>query len=187
MRSTLLLAPVALCLATLVAPFSNAAAQESPSMADRLSNDPRVDSLNVYGLRNAPNVRSDKSVQFGKSVRISLDGHADYWRIGITTALLKPVKKGDRIVIAFWARAEKTKDGAPGKIGRVQLEATPVIRTIFEQPFDIGPTWKMYQLKGVSDRDYKPGELNAAMHLDSAKQVLDVGPLFVFNYGQAAS
>ena len=120
-------------------------------------------------------------------MRIALDGHADYWRIGITTALLKPVKKGDRIVIAFWARAEKTKDGAPGKIGRVQLEATPVIRTIFEQPFDIGPTWKMSQLKGVSDRDYKPGELNAAMHLDSAKQVLDVGPLFVFNYGQAAS
>ena len=45
----------------------------------------------------------------------------------------------------------------------------------------------MYQLKGASDRDYKPGELNAAMHLDSAKQILDVGPLFVFNYGQPAS
>lgn len=187
MRSILFLTPVPLCLAILVTPLSQAAAQDAPSMADRLSNDPRVDSLNVYGLRTPPDVRTDKTVQFGKSVRIALDGHPDYWRIGITTPLLKPVKKGDRIVIAFWARAEKTKDGAPGKIGRVQLEATPIIRTIFEQPFDVGPTWKMYQLKGVSDRDYKPGELNAAMHLDAAKQILDVGPLFVFNYGQAAS
>ena len=185
MRMILLLAPVALCMAIPVAPFSQAAAQASPSMADRLANDPRVDSLNVYGLRLAPDIRIDKSVQFGKSVRIPLDGHPDFWRIGITTPLVKPVRKGDRIVIAFWARAERTQNGAPGKIGRVQLEATPVIRTIFEQAFDIGPDWKMYQLKGVSDRDYKPGELNAAMHLDSAKQILDVGPLFVFNYGQA--
>lgn len=60
-----------------------------------------------------------------------------------------------------------------------------MIRTIFEQAFDVGPEWKMYQLKGVADRDYEPGALNAAMHLDAAKQVLDLGPLFVFNYGKS--
>lgn len=163
-----------------------AAGQTAPSMAERLANDPRVEALRPYGLPIAPTPRDAKDVQFGKMLRIPLKGHTDFGRIGVTTPTLKPVKAGDRIVIAFWARATETDGGKPGRIGRVQLEATPVIRTIFEQAFDIGPEWKMYQLKGVADRDYQPGQLNAALHVDAAKQVLDLGPLFIFNYGQAA-
>ena len=165
---------------------STVAAQAQGSMADRIINDPRVPSLRPYGLNLPPQVRNDGDVQFGKALRFSLSGHADFWRIGVVTPTLKPVRRGDQIVIAFWARAERTENGAPGKIGRVQLEATPVVRTIFEQPFDIGPDWKMYQLKGLSDRDYAPGQLNAALHIDAAKQVLDLGPLFILDYGPTA-
>ncbi|WP_374944261.1 hypothetical protein [Sphingomonas sp.] len=172
----------ALCL--LVALPIGGAAQGQASMADRIANDPRVDALNPYGLNLPPAIRADKDVQFGKAMRMPLAGHADFWRIGITTPVLKPVKKGDRIVIAFWARAVKTENGAPGRIGRVQLEATPVVRAIFEQPFDVAPEWKMYQVKGNADRDYAPRALNAALHLDAAKQVLDIGPVFVLDYGQ---
>jgi len=154
--------------------------------ADRIINDPRVPSLTPYGLNMPPKVRDDKDVQFGKAMRIPLTGHADFWRIGVISPTLKPVRKGDQIVIAFWARATGTRDGAPGRIGCVQLEATPVVRAIFEQPFDIGPEWKMYQLKGTADADYPPGKLNAALHIDAAKQVLDIGPVFILDYGQAA-
>lgn len=182
-----LLSLAALCLtpAFLAAPIQGAA-QDAPSMADRLANDPRVEALRPYGFPLVPPVRSDKSVQFGKMLRIPLDGHADFWRVGIVSPTLKPVKKGDRIVIAFWAKATDTVNGAPGRIGRVQLEATPVVRAIFEKPFDIGPEWKMYQLTGNADRDYAPGQLNAAMHIDAARQTLHLGPLFVLNYGQTA-
>lgn len=177
----------ALCLTTLLAAPSVVTAQQAaPGMADRIVNDPRVEALNPYGLNMPAAIRTDKKVQFGKAMRIQLAGHPDFWRIGVITPVLKPVKKGDRIIIAFWARAEKTENGAPGKIGRVQLEATPVVRAIFDQPFEVGPEWKMYQLKGVADRDYAPRQLNAAMHLDAAKQVLDLGPLFVLDYGQPA-
>ena len=168
-----------------LAPSAAAAAQDT-SIAERLLNDPRVESLQPYGQPIPPIVRGDKGVQFGKALRVRLKGHTDFWRIGVVSPLVKPVKKGDKIVIAFWARASGTDAGMPGRIGRVQLEATPVIRTIFEQGFDVGPEWKMYQLSGVADRDYGPRELNAAMHLDAVKQVLDLGPLFVMNYGQTA-
>lgn len=178
---------VALCVSLFAVPPLAAAAPEATSMADRLLNDPRVEALRPYGQPIPPTIRADKDVQFGKALRIKLQGHPDFWRIGVTTPLLKPVKKGDRIVIAFWARADQTENGAPGKIGRVQLEATPVIRAVFEQPFEVGPEWKMYQLKGLADRDYAAGAFNAAMHLDAAKQVLDLGPLFVFDYGPAAT
>ena len=163
------------------------AAQATGSMADRIINDPRVPSLTPYGLNLPPQIRNDGGVQFGKAMRFTLSGHADFWRIGVITPTLKPVKRGDQIVIAFWARATGTQNGAPGRIGRVQLEATPVVRTIFEQSFDLSPEWKMYQLKGVADRDYAPRQLNAALHIDAARQVLDIGPVFVLDYGQPAS
>jgi hypothetical protein len=177
----------ALCLTAMLAASSPVAAQQAaPSMADRLVNDPRVEALSPYGLNLPPAIRTDKQVQFGKAMRVQLSGHPDFWRIGVTTPVLKPVRKGDQIVIAFWARAEKTEGGAPGRIGRVQLEATPVVRTIFEQAFEVGPEWKMYQFKGTADRDYAPRQLNTAMQLDAAKQVLDLGPVFVLDYGQPA-
>ena len=174
----------ALCLSAFALPVA-AAAQDAGTIAERLLNDPRVEALQPYGQPIPPVVRSDKDVQFGKALRVRLKGSDEFWRIGVVTPLLKPVKKGDQIVIAFWAKASGTENGATGRIGRVQLEATPVIRTIFEQAFEIGPEWKMYQLKGVADRDYEARALNAAMHLDAAKQVLDLGPLFVLNYGPA--
>lgn len=183
MRGVLLAA--ALCLSTLAAAPPRAAAQQG--MADRLVNDPRVEALRPYGLPLPPAPRADKTVQFGKALRFKLAGHADFWRIGVVTPTLKPVRKGDRVVIAFWARATGTDAGAPGRIGRVQLEETPVVRALFEKSFEIGPEWKMYQLAGTVARDYAPGQLNAALHIDAAKQVLDVGPVFVLDYGQAAA
>jgi hypothetical protein len=175
---------LAVALLACAVPGSPAAAQDAGGAGDKIINDPRVPSLIPYGLNLPPQVRSDKNVQFGKALRIPLEGHADFGRIGVITPTLKPVKKGDRIVIAFWAKATDTRDGAPGRIGRVQLEETPVVRTLFEKPFEIGPEWKMYQLAGSVARDYAPGQLNAALHIDAAKQVLHLGPVFVLNYGQ---
>lgn len=173
----------ALCLVLPAVALPGAAAQEA-TVADRVANDPRVEALQPYGQPIPPSMRADKDVQFGKALRVRLKGQPEFGRVGAITPVLKPVKKGDRIVIAFWARASGTDDGQPGRIGRVQLEATPVIRTIFEQPFDIGPEWKMHHLRGVADRDYAPRALNAALHLDVKKQVIDIGPVFVLNYGQ---
>ena len=164
-----------------------AAAPQEDVMAERLRNDPRAEALIPYGQRIPPHVRKDDRVQFGKALRFQLSGSPDFGRIGLVSPLLKPVKKGDKIVIAFWARAEQTEDGAPGRIGRVQLEATPQIRAIFEQSFEVGSDWKLYQLSGIADADYEPRALNAALHLDVAKQVLDIGPVFVFDYGQPAA
>lgn len=176
-------------LAALVAPLAAAAPAQTAeqAMADRLVNDPRVAALEPYGQPIPPVVRDDKGVQFGKMLRVPVSSpSAEAGRVGAITRVLKPVKAGDRIVIAFWARAHKTEGGAPGRIGRVQLEATPVVRAIFEQPFEVTPEWKMYKLTGVADRDYPPRGLNAAFHLAGAKQVIDLGPVFVLDYGRAA-
>ena len=153
--------------------------------AQRLVNDPRAEALRPYGSPIPPEVRSDKTVQFDKALRVPISSAAtDFWRVGVTTPSLKPVKEGDRIVVAFWARAQRTQDGVPGKICRVQLESTPAVRTIFEQGFDVTPEWKMYKLTGKADRSYAVGGINAAFHLACAKQTIDLGPVFILDYGQ---
>jgi hypothetical protein len=177
--------------AAIAAPTFALVAQEAPGQsaeavfAQRLVNDPRAEALRPYGQPIPPEVRSDKTVQFGKALRIPISSAApDFWRVGVVTPTLKPVKEGDRIVVAFWARAQRTEANAPGRLCRVQLEATPVVRTIFEQPFEVTPEWKMYKLMGKADRAYPAGGLNAAFHLACAKQTIDIGPVFILDYGQ---
>ncbi|QQV76671.1 hypothetical protein H5J25_14725 [Sphingomonas aliaeris] len=180
---------ILLGVAAIAAPVVAVAAQADQSaeavFAQRLVNDPRAEALRPYGQPIPPEVRSDKTVQFGKALRIPISSAAqDFWRVGIVTPTLKPVKESDRLVVAFWARAQRTEANSPGKLCRVQLEATPVVRTIFEQAFDITPEWKMYKISGKADRAYPAGGLNAAFHLACAKQTIDIGPVFILDYGQ---
>ena len=179
--AALLAAPVIAAMAQEPAPAAKSA---EALFAERLINDPRADTLLPYGQAIAPVARSDKSVQFGKALRMQISSPSlEIGRIGLTTPTLKPVKQGDRIVIAFWARAQRTEAGTPGKLCRVQLEATPVIRAVFDQTFDITPEWTMYKLSGKADRAYPAGGLNAAFHLACAKQTIDIGPVFILDYG----
>lgn len=175
-----------LCAVPLIAAATGGAPAVSTQgdVTDRIVNDPRPESFRPYGLRLPPQVRKDKTVQFGKALRMPIDSAAPPdFRIGVVLPVLKPIKAGDRIVIAFWARAHETEGGAPGKIARVQFElAKPPHRAIFAQPVVVGSEWKLHQVAGVADGDYAPQQLNAAMHLAAAKQVLDIGPVFVMRY-----
>ncbi len=185
MKHFILLGAAAIAAPVLAQDAAPAGQSAEAVFAQRLVNDPRAEALRPYGQPIPPEVRSDKAVQFGKSLRIPISSAAqDFWRVGVVTPTLKPVKEGDRLVVAFWARAQRTEANAPGKLCRVQLEATPVVRTIFEQPFDVTPEWRMYKISGKADRAYPAGGLNAAFHLACAKQTIDIGPVFILDYGQ---
>ncbi len=43
----------------------------------------------------------------------------------------------------------------------------------------------MHELRGRATRDYAAGELNVSIHLATAKQTVDIGPVFVLNMGQS--
>ena len=76
----------------------------------------RPETFRPYGLEPPPSARNDKSVQFGKALRISVDrAYAETWKIGMTVPVLKPIKVGNKVVVAFWARAHETQAGAAGR------------------------------------------------------------------------
>lgn len=164
------------------------AAQTAPADPDLLNN-PNPDALQVYGLPGGGKPKSikDPKVQFGKAIRIDTPGGGNAWTVGVNSPLAKPVRKGDKLMLAFYARLEKGADGAATSriaAGQIQLSAAPYT-SLFGQPFEIGPEWKLYQVSGRADRDYAKGELSAALHVNTAKQTIDLGAVAVLDYGQA--
>ena len=164
-----------------------AAQEEGDGLVDKIINLPPPAAHVVNGLPIKPKVRKDENVQGGKALRIPVPGKGDNaWSVSLSNPIEKPVKAGDDIVLAFWARLEKAPEGAASATipyAGVQLAKEPYT-AIVTQAVTIGPEWKLHEIRGKADRDYAKGELNVSLHLASAKQTIDVGPVFVLNMGQ---
>lgn len=163
------------------------AAQESTGIEDKIINSPSVRSYSVMGLRAAPKPRKDEGVQAGEALRIAVPGKQDNaWAISASSPIQKPVKAGDELVLAFWARLEKGENGATTATlpyNAVQMSSAPYT-ALFSGPVEIGPEWKLHELRGKADKDYPAGSLNVSIHLATAKQTVDLGPAFVLDMGQ---
>jgi hypothetical protein len=178
---------LALGAALAMLPAVPAAAQTAPSgddaLAEKVVNNTNPASFQSYGLTPAPKVVNDKVVQGGKALRVPVSGSGDPWSVGVNVPLIKPVKAGDRIVIAFYARLSKA-EAPSGKISaQLQLAAAPYT-AIFSKSFDATGEWQFLQLAGKADKDYSAGAVAAAFHLNTGKHVVDLGPVAVLDMGQ---
>lgn len=146
-------------------------------------NDPGAPQVN--GVR--PKLRDDPAVQGGKALRVPVRRKgANPWDVSVTTTINQPVKAGDQLLFAFWARLEEGEGGAttatlPGNM--VQQSVAPW-SWVLGGPVEVGPEWKLHELRGKADKDYPAGTLHATIHLANAQQTVDLGPLIVVNLGQ---
>ena len=177
MKSKLLLA--AFCL--LAAPSTVIA--QTDDIASKIVNDPSAPQ--IVGAKSS--VRSDAKVQGGKALRIVVAAKgANNWDAFASSPIKKPVKAGDNLVLAFWARLEKGDGGATTStlpFSGVQVSSPPWT-SVFNESVQIGPEWKLHQVKGKADKDYPAGTLGVSIHLANAKQTIDLGPVFVLDMGQ---
>ena len=114
---------IAFTLATASAP---ARAQDATDdIASKIINDPG--GPQVTGA--TATLRDDPKVQGGKAIRIQVPGKgANAWDAAVTSPIGKPVKAGDRLVLAFWARLAKGEGGAQAATlpyNAVQFAAAP--------------------------------------------------------------
>jgi hypothetical protein len=168
------------------AAFFLAAGPLSPAVAQDdlvIINDPA--SPQVNGAK--PRLRDDPAVQGGKALRVPVRRKgANPWDISVSTAISKPIKASDSLLLAYWARLETGEGGATSATlayNGVQLSAAPYT-TLFSGPAEIGPEWKLVEIRGKADQDYAAGTLHATIHLAAAEQTVDFGPIFVVNLGQ---
>jgi hypothetical protein len=161
---------------------------QSGDILDKVVNLPPPTAWRIDGLHDKPPVRKDPSVQGGKAVRVEVPGKGpNPWTVSAANPIEKPVKAGDTLILAFWARLVKGENGAATATlpsNQIQLASAPYT-PLFGGPVTIGPEWKMYELKGKADRDYAGRTLNVALHLATGKQTIDLGPVFVLDMGPA--
>lgn len=160
-------------------PLAAAAAQDEINIVNNPA-EPQVTGV-------SPKLRDDPAVQGGKALRIAVRGKgANPWDVAVETAIEKPVKAGDSLLFAFWARLEEGEGGAASATlpyNAVQLSAAPYTG-LFVAPVTIGPDWQLHEVRGKAGRDHAAGTLKATIHLATGKQTVDLGPLFVVNLGQ---
>ena len=165
----------------LALPAAPAAAQDD--IVDKIINTPG--STTVTGTKGK--VRTDAAVQGGKALRLSVPAKgANVWDIAALSAIGKPVKAGDKLVLAFWARLEKGENGATEAVlpyNGIQVASAPYA-TVISGPVTVGPEWKLHTVEGKADKDYAAGALTATIHLATGRQVVDLGPVFVLDMGQ---
>lgn len=180
---------VALVLAALAVPGIAAApavAQTAPAKEPEILNNPLPEGFQVLGITPAPKPRKDPNVQEGKAMRIKATGSGDPWSIGINIPIQAPVKAGDKLVMLYWARVETPEEGkttARISAAQIQLAAEPYT-ALFGAPAEVGPEWKLYEVRGKADKDYAARILGVSLHLNTGKHVIDIGPVAVLNYGQ---
>ena len=182
--------PALTFLAAALASAPPAAAQQQQAaddIANRIISVPAPSRYRVDGVRTGARVRPDSRVQGGQALRVPVPGRAEQaWATSVAVPITQPVHRGDNLVLAFWARLESGENGATSTVlpyNAVQMAAAPY-SALFSGPVTIDGTWKLHELRGRADRDYAADTLNVSIHLATARQTVDLGPVFVLNMGQ---
>jgi hypothetical protein len=180
------LVPGLILAAAVIAP---GIAQDKPAandIANEIVNQPSPAAFAVYNAPSPGKVYKDKTVQGGEALRVAIPAASPQpWSISLADPIVKPIKKGDRLVLAFYAKVEGGPTSAHIANASVQLAKAPYTGVI-GAPVDIGTEWKLYNVvNGPADKDYAAGDLNVSLQLATGKQTIDIGPIFVLDLGQS--
>lgn len=177
----MLLGIVGMLAATLVPAAADDAAQ-------RAVNNP-ADSVGIWGTAKLEPF-TDPSVPGGAFRRITIIHQPiQPWDVGAYVMVTKPVKKGDVLLLAIWARAAQPPAQSDFIASHGSFtETAPPNRVVTEDTsLLIGKNWKLYYLSGTADRDFAPGSLSAGMLLGTGEQAIDFASPSILDYGAGYS
>jgi hypothetical protein len=159
------------------------AALDPNTIASKIVNDPAAPE--VRGAK--AQLIDDPKVTGGKAMRLRIPRKGqNAWDISVNSGLKKAVKAGDTLLLVFQAKLVQGENGATTTTlpwNSVSLTSPPWSGVV-GGPTDIGPDWKMVEIKGKADKDYAVGALAAGIQLATAKQTVDLGPIIVLDLGQ---
>ncbi len=173
----------ALAAATTMAGAGLAAQQGD--ILQKAINTPSI-AYSVYGPDQKTKVVK-AAVPGGQAMQIDVQAKgANAWTVGASSPIAKPIAKGDRIVLAFWARAPKLAGEATTPIAFAGITGTAAPYTqMIGGPVSVGRDWKLQQVTGIAPADAAGGTVAVTLHLGAEKALLELGPVFVLDMGHA--
>ena len=161
-----------------------AAPAATPNVLDRAINLPGTN-WSVYGAAQTAKLSKTTGVPGEQAMRVTITAKGvNPWDVGALSPIQKPIAAGDAVLIAVYLRAPQAKDGETAAIPFLgATEAAEPYGNIAAADVKIGNQWKLYYAKGKAARAFAPGTARVAVHLASAKQVIELGPVFVLDFG----
>ncbi len=146
---------------------------------------PAIDHWALGGNSNHRMIH-ETGVPGGWALNVKLAGAgANPWDVQAGVATTRAIHKGDVVLLAFWARtaAPPPGDTSAHIIADIQQGHAPYAR-IGDATLNVSGTWKLYYVSGTSQLDLQPGEAAATVQLATAEQEIELGPVFLRDFGQ---
>jgi hypothetical protein len=153
-----------------------------------ISNPSAHDSWSYYGTGLTRKAIADKAMPEGTASSVNMASTTpNVYDAGINIPINAAVAQGDVLTVAFAARTMSAEtDTGAGKIGiRVQQNKAPY-SGFGDNTIAIGPNWKLYQLRTQAKVDLPNGGGVVALHMGGARQLIQLGPVYVLNAGPPA-
>jgi hypothetical protein len=123
-----------------------------------------------------------KGVPGEHAFRIKATKGAHPWDVQASSAVQGAINEGDVIMLMYYARAAEPAEGGSSLTARLQLAGEPYTSTLeFNAP--ISGEWKSYCAQRLATATLPEKKGSVSIHLATANQVIELGPVFVFNFG----
>lgn len=139
----------------------------------------------IYGAGQKSKVGKTSGVPGDQAMRVEITAKgANPWDVGALSPIQKAIAADDAILVAVYLRAPQLKDGETTTIAYLgATEAAEPYGNIATASTPITNQWKLYYAAGKAPRAFAPGAARVTVHLASAKQVVELGPVFVLDFG----
>jgi len=138
---------------------------------------------NVQPERPKPKVIKVEDERIQHAFRIKATKGANPWDVQASSPVQGAINQGDVIMLMYYARAAEPAEGGSSLTARLQLSAEPYT-TALDFTVPISDVWKSYCAHRVAAASLPAKGSNVSMHLATAQQVIELGPVFVFNFGK---
>lgn len=116
------------------------------------------------------------------ALRVRARQGANPWDVQASSPVGGAIKAGDVVMVTAWLRAEQPAEGGSKLSVHLQLAGEPYT-SIMDFTARVTAEWQTYCAHRVAAVDLPAGKSNVNVHLANAEQVIDFGPVFVFNFG----
>ncbi|HEV7607027.1 MAG TPA: hypothetical protein VGO61_06805 [Steroidobacteraceae bacterium] len=129
----------------------------------------------------AKHIKADVPGEY--AFRIKANKGVNPWDVQASSPVAGAINEGDVIMLNYFARAEEPAEGGSSLTARIQL-AGPPYSSVLEMTSKISGEWKSYCAFRVASASIPEKRSSVSIHLATAKQVIDLGPVLVFNFGK---
>jgi hypothetical protein len=181
-KSPLLLVAAALLLTAAQSP--PAAAPQHVDLASKLINTPDSN-WNAYGPDQTSKKLDKGGPQNYPAVEVSVSKPStNAWDDGAVSPIPHAIAAGDVVLVAVYLRNPNLADGQTETVPLVGATgAAAPYPAIAGAPANVSNQWKLYFAGGKAPQAFPAGGSQVTVHLASAKHVIQLGPIRVYDLG----